>query len=205
MHAYTHYIHTPTHIICTHTCLHTLYTHTHKFSISIFSLCSRLTGLLPFCYWFPVLFLCDLDAYFVCSSSFPCVRVVYMAQYVVCLGECSMWTWGEMCIFLLLDDVLYHLDPVDWWCCLVQPCSYWLSAWWTVRCGQEDGSWSLRVAGLSISPWVLSVFGLMRYCSLVRCVPVKARYHFLETASLYGKPHFNPDNLPCFEVCFFWN
>lgn len=86
-------------------------------------------------------FVTDFQVYFLViweptlydSCSFQFVKVVYMTQYVVSLGEYSVRIWKEMCIFLLLDDVTYWLDPVDGGCCLVQLCSYWFSACWVCQ------------------------------------------------------------------------
>lgn len=52
------------------------------------------------------------------SILFKYIKLCFLAQKVVCLGECFMWVWEKICILLLLGEVVSRcqLYTVDWWC-----------------------------------------------------------------------------------------
>ena len=63
--------------------------------------------------------------------SFKFLKVCFMGQHGIYLGDCFMWDWTQ-CASAVLDDPFYQcqLDTIDWWSYLVQPYTYWFSAGW---------------------------------------------------------------------------
>lgn len=60
--------------------------------------------------------------------SFKFVKICFMAQNVVYLGECCLGNLRGMYSAVVGWSRLLH--PVDWWCCWIQLCPCWFSIFW---------------------------------------------------------------------------
>lgn len=106
-----------------------------------------------------------------------------------------------MCILLLLDELVYKypLYLVDWWCCWIQVCSYWISACWICQFLIE-GLWSVHYNS-GFFYFSLHLYWFLSHTfwySFVRHIYIKDCYTFLEIdpLSIMQCPIFICDSFP---------
>ena len=81
-------------------------------------------------FWFISIVFWEQTLYSFCSLTF--VKLCFLTQNVIYLGEYFILAWEKICIFLFLDGVVSRcqLYSINWWCCWVHLHPYWFSANW---------------------------------------------------------------------------
>ena len=141
----------------------------------------------------------------------------FIAQNMVYLDKCFMWTWTweecmvSFCWMKYSIVVTYvhrcHLDPGDWWFCSVQLCLFWFSACWVCQLLTGLLNFPTTIVDSSVSPWSSIIFCFMHLNALLLVANTLRIVMFCWRIDLY--PYvmllFIPENFPCSEVCFVWN
>lgn len=139
----------------------------------------------------------------------------YCFEFVRCALWPRMWSIlmsvpyepEKKCILLLLDKIVctYQLYLIDWWCFLIQLCSYWFSACWI-------HFWEVLMSPTVIVNSPISLWRSCDFCLTHLDALILSPYHqwllyLLEEFSLYYciMPWFITGNFSCIKICSVWS